>query len=256
MRRLVQRHPAHVKGVFPPAGACNAELPRRAAAAAAAEVDGQVCEPRRSDEEQGRARHGIQADHVPEEPGLHGARVAVPRQPIRLGGVVRLGDVPASPDGQVLAARVVVQVGRCEARLVARIEDGVSERLVARVRARLKGRFEPLDEAFAPAHVLGHGAQVVVRVEGVFPRQRLVVGVAPVAAAAREGVLGHEAAGVAGAEEACEVEAVMLVFQWLRQLRERLKYVAKVSLPRPAATTAREKSFIELEACLLENDDV
>lgn len=179
----------HVVRLVAAARRRDAQLP------AAAEVDGQVVEPGGADQERRLAGHRVQPQHDPEDPALHGAGVAVARQAGGRGAVVRLGVPARVVDGQVLAADVVEQVRRREAGLVARVEQAVAE----------KG-LEALDEDVGAAAQRHQRAQVVVRVERVLERQRLVVGVAPVAAAARDGVLGNEVAvRVDGPEEAREV---------------------------------------------------
>ena len=78
------------------------------------EIDGQGLEPRRVDKEGRLAGYGIQADHVPEEPGLHGACVAVAWEAGFAGAVVFFGDVAGARGGEVGAVDVVVEVGDVE----------------------------------------------------------------------------------------------------------------------------------------------
>lgn len=184
--------------------ACRGHLQRLAPA----QRDREIREPRRADEEGRLARHRVEPDHAPEQPRLHGAGVAIARQAVARRVVVRLGDEAAALDGEVLAADKVVQVRRSEARLVARVEERVPEGTVPREDARLKRLVQALDEGVVAGAEADERRQVVVRVERVLPGECLVVVVAPVAAAAGEGVLREEGTrGVARADEAGEAES-------------------------------------------------
>lgn len=184
----------------------GAALARHLQRLAAAEGNREVREPRRADEKGRLPRHGVQANHVPQQPRLHGSRVAVAGQAVARRAVVGLCDEAAALDGQVLAVDKVVQVRRREARLVARVEEGVSESAVARKDAGLKRLFETPHKRCVAVAELDEPGQVVVRVERVLPGERLVVVVAPVAAAARQRVLGQEARRVSRADEAAEAQ--------------------------------------------------
>ena len=89
------------------------------------EIDGQGLEPRRVDKEGRLAGYGIQADHVPEEPGLHGACVAVAWEAGFAGAVVFFGDAAGARGGEVWAVDVVVEVGDVEHPVI--IRDGSEE---------------------------------------------------------------------------------------------------------------------------------
>lgn len=172
------------------------------------QVDAQVGEPGIADEEEGLAGHGIEADHVPEKLRLHGAGIAVAGEAVGRGAEVGLCNVAAAQDGEVLAVDEVVEVGRGEAGLVGRVEDGVAEPGVSAVDAGPEGGLEALDKGVGPAAEADEVGKIVMGVEGILPGQALVVQVAPVAAAARQGVLGDEAAGVTGPDEAGEAEGL------------------------------------------------
>ena len=101
-----------------------------------------------------------------------------------------------------MAVDEVVEVGGGEAGFVARVEDGVAELAVAGDGVGLEGGFETVDEGVVAAHEGDHLGDVVVRVEGVFPGEGLVVVVAPVAAAAGQRILGEEGSFITGAHEA------------------------------------------------------
>ncbi len=132
---------------------------------AAAEVDGEVGEPGRADQERRLARDGVEADDGPEEPRLHGAGVRVAGQPARGRRVVLPGHGPADLHRQVLPARVVEQVRAPEAGLVARVEV-----------APVEQRPQAAGEVLPPAAVFDQGRHVVVRIERVLERQALVLG--------------------------------------------------------------------------------
>lgn len=76
----------------------------------------------------------------------------------------------------------------------------------ARKDAGLKRLFETLHKRCVAVAELDEPGQVVVRVERILPGERLVVVVAPVAAAARQRVLGQEARRVSRADEAAEAQ--------------------------------------------------
>lgn len=193
----------HVVGVLGEVLGGNHEGP------AAAEVDCEVREPRRCDEERGLPRERVEPDHVPEQPALHGAGVRVAREAGGGGGVVGGRGGAAAAHGEVLAAREVVEVGRGEARLVAGVEERVAELRVVGAQAGLEHGLEARDEGRGAAREGDERRHVVVRVERVLDRQGLVVRVAPVAPAAAERVLRHPGApgsGGARAQEPGEVE--------------------------------------------------
>ena len=75
------------------------------------QIDLQPFEPRRPDEESRLAGERVQADHVPEDPGLHCAGVAVARDAGAVGAVVALCGVAGVFDAEVLAVDEVEEVG-------------------------------------------------------------------------------------------------------------------------------------------------
>lgn len=142
---------------------------------AAGEGEGEVGEPGAADEEGGLARHGVQAEHGPEQPGLHGAGVRVPRE--ARGGaevVVGLGEAADVEDGEVLAADEAEEVGGREGGLVARVEDHAVKGARG-VRAGREHHLEPGREGGLAAAVGDEGVDVVVGVERVLPGESLVV---------------------------------------------------------------------------------
>lgn len=74
------------------------------------QIDLQPLKPRRSDEESRLAGERVQADHVPENPGLHCAGVAVARDARARGAVVGFGGVAGVFDGEILAGDEVKEV--------------------------------------------------------------------------------------------------------------------------------------------------
>jgi hypothetical protein len=62
------------------------------------------------DEERGLAGHGVQTNHVPEQPGLHGACIAVTWKTGYAGVVVAFCNFAGLVDGAVLAVDEVVEV--------------------------------------------------------------------------------------------------------------------------------------------------
>lgn len=175
---------------------------------AVVKVDLEIREPRRADEERRLRRQRVQPDDVPEQPALHGAGVRVPRESGGGGGEVRARDGAGAAHGEVRAAREGVEVRRGEARLVPRVEERVAELRVVGAQAGREHGLEARDESRGAAAERDQRRHVVVRVERVLDGQRLVVRVAPVAAAAAERVLRHPGAGRRGAraQEAGEVE--------------------------------------------------
>lgn len=142
--------------------------------AGAAEVEGEVREPRAADEEGGLARHGVQAEHDPQQPGLHGAGVRVARQAGLAEGVVGLGEAARVLDGEVLPADEAEEVRGREGGLVARVEDHAVEGARG-VGARREHHLEARGEGRLPARVGDERVDVVVGVEGVLPGKRFVV---------------------------------------------------------------------------------
>lgn len=62
------------------------------------------------DEEGGLPSDGVESDHVPEKPGLHGTGVTVSWKPTNASIVVAFGDAASLEHGAVLAIDVVEEV--------------------------------------------------------------------------------------------------------------------------------------------------
>lgn len=103
-----------------------------------------------------------------------------------------------------MSVDIVVQIRSHETRFISRVEDCAAKGAVAGVNARLESHLKALDECVSSAAVLNESLQVVMSVEGILPWEGLVVQVSPVAAAARNGILADEAAGVSWSKETRE----------------------------------------------------
>ena len=186
----VHSHALHVVAII------TQPLSRDVHRLATTHVDRNIVEPRRQQQVHRLRDDGIHAQQIPDEPGIHGSRVAVARKPAGLVRVVRIDRLPAPQDGLVLSPlQVIVQERRSERRLVAWIEERGALAVVSSdadaggAQARSEHGVQAGFRSVGSAHEGYQGLHVEGDGPGVFPRQALVGDARPLAAAARERVV-------------------------------------------------------------------
>lgn len=198
-----------------------------------------VSEPRRAQEVHGLGDDRVEAQHLPQEPAVEGAGVAVPRHAV-VGVVEELvGQAPRLPHRLVLFVDVVVQVRRGKVRLVADVHDGADARAVgAEVllgRVRLEDVVESGLEGVGPAHERDQGLDVVRHHERVLERRGFVADRVPLAPTAQGGVVAREvklavlqARGEKAREGGCGVDAHSVAGPVVLPLRRAVEVLLRV----------------------------